>query len=98
MEARHVVPDGWKASLGQVELLPVQLSTASQEPAEERHTVVDDANASSGQSRLSPGHDSAASQVPVEERQTVPELPAAFSQNFAPPVPVWQTSVVHGLL
>src|SRR5207245_11258731 len=35
----HAVPLGWKASLGQVVLVPVQLSATSHSPAAARHTA-----------------------------------------------------------
>ena len=97
-DARHSVAVDWNVSAGHVALVPVQLSTASHGPTDPRQTVVLDASASAGQSRDEPVHDSAVSQTPVEVRQTVPAFPGTLSQNFVPPVPVAQVSVVQGLL
>ena len=66
------VCDGWKASVGQVALEPVQYSATSQSPAAALQTIVDGANVSAGQAALEPVHDSATSHAsPVEALQTV---------------------------
>jgi hypothetical protein len=62
----------------------VQLSAASQSPAEARHVVPEATKESAGQVVLDPLHVSAASQAPADGRQTAPALPAAC----------WQVSLV----
>jgi hypothetical protein len=61
----------------------VQLSAASQTPADERQTVADDEKPSVGHVLPAPLHDSATSQTPAADRHTVPELTFASAGHVA---------------
>jgi hypothetical protein len=74
LAARHSNVSGWKPSVGQLGLVPVQLSATSQPPAAAaRHCVPEPRYPSDGQSTELPSHASATSQPPlVAARHCVP--------------------------
>ena len=68
----HVVPAVSGASAGHPALEPVQVSVASQTPADARHTVLAVRKSFAGHPVPDPSQVSATSQTPAETRQTVP--------------------------
>src|SRR5688572_4136327 len=84
-DARHVVPDGEKASPPHAAVEPSQVSATSHEPSAARQTVRSDRKALTGQSSDSPSQTSEASQTPAAARQTVSSLASA---GQAAPSPV----------
>src|SRR5207249_1104645 len=102
----QAVPLGWKASVGQVVLVPVQLSATSHSPAAARHSapafptgsaegVVPLAlKASVGQAVVTPSQVSARSHSPAAARQTVPAALSASAGQVAL-VPVQFSAASH---
>lgn len=69
VEGRHVVPPVTTISVGQVSVVPVQLSATSQPPATAAlHTMLLGCFTSAGQASFTPSHLSATSQAPPELR------------------------------
>src|SRR5437879_5719701 len=89
----HDVPSGAKASAGQVELLPVQVSAGSHWPVLARQTVPAGSKSSAGQAAAEPVQCSATSQMPAAGlHSTVVGWKASGGQVVLVPVHVSATS------
>ena len=89
-----MVVAGWKTSVGQAPLVPLQLSATSQQPPDARQIVVDDLKPST-QVLVVPAHESVASQSPpldVPTQVVVAEAKTSVGQPPDKPVQLSATS------